>query len=270
MLSRVAFAFDRIGLRPLVAKAASLAYSDQSFSVDSDGHWVSQQSECTVVSPTIHTTSYAFFREITLKDWCRDYQPKAGDTVVDLGSGVGEEVVILSELVGPSGRVVAVEAHPETYQCLVQTVVRSELTNVTPVHCAIADVDGTAVINTTDNHLANSIFAGEGERVPEISLETLCRDVTQIDFLRSNIEGAERLAIRGPALAKVLNACVSCHDFAANDGQGEHFRTSAEVRAALEEAGFSISEGLDAAGKPWLQYYLYAERLPASGSHILR
>lgn len=260
MLSRVAFALDKAGLRPLVARAASLAYSDQRFSVDSHGHWVSHQPECTVVSPTIHTTPYAFFRDITLNEWCRDYRPKAGDTVVDLGSGVGEEAIILSELVGSSGRVIAVEAHPETYRCLAETVARSGLTNVTPVHCAIADVDGTAVINTTDNHLANSILAGEGESVPEVSLETLCRDLDRVDFLRSNIEGAERLAIQGPALCKVLNVCVSCHDFAANDGHGEYLRTSTEVRLSLEQAGFAVSKGSDPGGKPWLPYNLYGAR----------
>jgi FkbM family methyltransferase len=261
MLLAVAEKLDSLGFRSLVAKAATLAYLEQSFSVDSDGHWINRQDECVIVSPSINTKPYSFFRDLTLDEWCRDYRPRAGDTVVDLGSGVGEEVIILSKLVGPDGLVIAVEAHPETYRCLEKTVARSGLTNVRPVHCAIADVDGTANINTRENHLTNTIIAGEGDPVPQLSLETLCQGLERVDFLRSNIEGAERLAIQGPALAKVRNASISCHDFVADAGFGEDYRSLSSVRAQLERAGFSISMANEQTGKPWLRYHVYAGRV---------
>jgi FkbM family methyltransferase len=259
MFAHVAHAFDRAGLRTLVARAASLAYSNQRFRVDADGYWVNEQSECTIVSPTINTMSFNYIRDLTLYEWCRDYVPEPGDTVLDLGSGVGEQVVVMSKLVGPTGEVVAVEAHPVTFRCLEQTIAASRLSNVSPIQCAVADSDGTADIGTGPNHLANSILEGRGFRVPQLSLETLCRDLPKVDFLRCNIEGAERLAIQGPALGKVRNLCIECHDFIADSGQGEDYRTLSEVSARLEVAGFDVSRGERDDAKPWLRYRIYAK-----------
>ena len=63
MLTALAFKLDSLGFRPFVAKTASLVYPDQSFSVDASGNWVNKQDGCTIVSPTIHTSTYAALRE---------------------------------------------------------------------------------------------------------------------------------------------------------------------------------------------------------------
>src|SRR4051794_22461299 len=44
------------------------------------------------------------------------YQPKEGDAVVDIGAGIGEQALVLSRLVGPTGKVVCVEANPEAFE----------------------------------------------------------------------------------------------------------------------------------------------------------
>ena len=249
MLLTVANKLDAIGLRSAVAWAASLAYPAQRFFKDGDGNWVNQQAEGTIVSPTIHTASYAEIERTILDNWAWRYTPKNGDIIVDLGSGVGEEALVFSKMIAPDGVVVAVEAHPRTYQCLTQTIGRSGLENVKAVHCAVADTDGTARISNGE-HISNSIFE-DGEEIPQLSLDTLTRDWPVIDFLRCNIEGAERLAIQGAALNKVRHACISCHDFIGR-------KTKAEVRAALENAGFEVIGREE--GPPWMRDNLYATR----------
>ncbi len=48
-----------------------------------------------------------------LKAWALDrLAPAAGETAVDLGSGTGEDVVGLAQLVGPAGRAIGVEPSP--------------------------------------------------------------------------------------------------------------------------------------------------------------
>src|SRR4051794_2340625 len=99
---------DEAGLRRLVALAGSAGYGLASgfgkrFEVDAAGRWVNRQPEATIVSPDIHTTRLAAVRDWVLDSWAWEYRPQAGDTVIDVGAGVGEEAVILSELVGPTG-----------------------------------------------------------------------------------------------------------------------------------------------------------------------
>jgi hypothetical protein len=57
-----------------------------------------------------------------------------------------------------------------------------------------------------------------------------------------NIEGAEALAIEGMTQSfPIIRAlCISCHDFRANRGDGEFFRTKAFVERRLQAAGFRI------------------------------
>ena len=58
-LLKIARAANRMGLGPLVARAASMAYRDSNFAVDGEGRWLNRQPEATFVSPTLHTTLYA-------------------------------------------------------------------------------------------------------------------------------------------------------------------------------------------------------------------
>lgn len=262
-LFQVAERLDRIGLRRPVARVATLAYPESRFSVDSDGRWVNEQPQATFVSPTLHTASYAHLFQWVLDNWAWDYRPKAGDTVVDVGAGIGEETVIFSRLVGPSGRVVAIEAHPDTFACLRETVRRSGLANVTALQCAVADGDGELSIATADCHVASSVVEGGGTRVTARSLDSLTRELGlgEIAFLKMNIEGAERLALAGMAevLPKVRSACISCHDFIADLGGSDEFRTREAVRPALEAAGFRIRTRPDDP-QSWVRDYLYASR----------
>ena len=132
---------DRFGLRRWVARAASLAYADQRFEVDAAGHWVNRQAGAAFVSPTIHTANYAHIEQSVLDNWTWEYRPTRGDTVIDVGAGIGEETVVFSRLVGAAGKVIAIEAHPETFKCLTATIEQSALANVTAHEVSEARTD---------------------------------------------------------------------------------------------------------------------------------
>ena len=61
-------------------------------------------------------------------------------------------------------------------------------------------------------------------------------------FLKMNIEGAEREALPGcrQTLARTRNVCVAAHDFRADRGEGEEFRTLGMVKEFLSSSGFSL------------------------------
>src|SRR5215467_2688053 len=50
--------------------------------------------------------------------WLRHYRPAEGDVVFDIGAGRGEDTIAFSRAVGRNGRVVAIEAHPLSYELL--------------------------------------------------------------------------------------------------------------------------------------------------------
>ena len=260
---------DRFGLRRWVARAASLAYADQRFEVDAAGHWVNRQAGAAFVSPTIHTANYAHIEQSVLDNWTWEYRPTRGDTVIDVGAGIGEETVVFSRLVGAAGKVIAIEAHPETFKCLKATIEQSALANVTVVHCAIADRDGKLSIGAGPSHLGashlmNTVMAGGETKVPARSLDSLAAELglDNIALLKMNIEGAEKLAMDGfnRLASNVRHAAISCHDFVATHfGGGSHYLTKDYVRAALESRGFAVSSRPSAV-ESWVRDYLYAKR----------
>ena len=234
------------------------------FGVDRDGHWLNIQPEATFVSPDIYTPFYAQVEGSVIDYWCTFDRPQSGDTIIDVGAGIGEDALVFSKLVGPSGRVIAIEAHPNTFACLKGTIERSGLTNVVAVQCAIADREGTLTMSDDSEHLANSMLkTGGGVEVPAKTLDALLVElgIDQVDLLKMNIEGAERPAMAGMtgSAPRIRTVAISCHDLVADAGGGDEFRTRDFVRPALEAMGYVVRQRAEAA-HPWLRDTLFGTR----------
>jgi FkbM family methyltransferase len=197
--------------------------------------------------------------------WFRDYTPRPGDVIVDVGAGRGEDVLAFSQRVGPTGRVLALEAHPATCRLLAAFCALNSLRNVTVVNAALMDRPGSVTIEDVDDWRKNTVGggAGAGAAVPATTLADLCRDqgVKEIAFLKMNIEGAERQALGGmePVLDRIRHLCICCHDFRAEKGEGEHYRTRAFVEAFLSERGFAVSSR-SGDRRAWVRDHLSARR----------
>ena len=231
-----------------------------------DGDWIHRYRAGTVVQPFIGGASAGLQDRDTLDIFLYGYRPKAGDTVLDLGAGVGSEVRLLSRLVGPAGRVVSVEAHPRTFSCLRRTIELNRLDNVIAVPCAVTGAPGTVLIEDgAESHVSNGITFDEanGVAVPGHTLAEIVDSlgIGHIDLLKMNIEGAELAVLEAAVevLPIVANLVVSCHDFKADRGGEDWHRTYAAVRALLANAGYAISTRRDDR-RPWIPYYVYASR----------
>ncbi|OAI44822.1 hypothetical protein AYO42_00455 [Rhizomicrobium sp. SCGC AG-212-E05] len=178
--------------------------------------------------------------------WLRSYRPKEGDIVVDIGAGRGEDALPFSEAVGPTGRVLAVEAHPATFERLKLFCALNKLANVEPVHTAIMDKPTVVHMDDADNWEDSSVLAPAGAiAVQAITFDQLCADhgIDRIDFLKMNIEGAEKFALLGmeKMLPKIREVCICAHDFRSDRGEGDFFRTRDFVIKFLSDAGFTVS-----------------------------
>jgi FkbM family methyltransferase len=192
------------------------------------------------------------------------YSLRPGDAVLDIGAGIGTEVLPFSRMVGPAGRVIAVEAHPATYRRLERVRELNDLRNVTLFHAAVMDTNEPVYISDlqAEEYLENKIGA-DGVEVRALTIPDLVSQLSldRIDFLKMNIEGAELPALRGAkdVLPIVRHAAIGCHDFLADETGDESYRTKDAVHALLVEAGFTVT-GRPDDPRPWAANYLFASR----------
>jgi FkbM family methyltransferase len=182
--------------------------------------------------------------------------------MLDIGAGVGTEIKAFSDWVGPQGLVYAVEADPSAFSRLEKLIDLLQLQNVTALHLAIGATEGLARLTQDGaDGLVNRVVADAESStvaIPMASLDTLISDLglEQIDYLKMNIEGAERQALIGfqERSATVKNWCISCHDFLDIPGT----ETMEFVVDWLQQRGMSTSRHPDVPDSPWVKFYVYA------------
>lgn len=181
----------------------------------------------------------------TQDDWLFLYKPQKGDTIIDVGAGIGTETYYFSKVIGMTGKVISIEAHPKTYQCLEKLCIYNKLINVIPLNIAIHKNNSKVIINDPQSHISASIInTTSGYEIAGATLDQITYNygLEEISFIKMNIEGAELQAIEGMdnTIDKVKYICVSCHDFIADRGGDEIMRTKKDVRNFLIEKGFKI------------------------------
>jgi FkbM family methyltransferase len=222
-----------------------------------DGMWVRRVGACYFPDPDMFRAApnwqkWAGMEQKFLRDaadyWFHVYKPQSGDVIVDIGAGRGEDVFAFSRAVGPKGRVFAIEPHPVSFAVLQKFCALNRLENVTTVNRACIDRRESMQIETLpvweSNYVRTGAATATSHAVEGVRFDDLCGEmgIERIDFLKMNIEGAERFALPGcrEALGRARFACVAAHDFRAARGEGEEFRTLAFVREFLTGCGFEL------------------------------
>lgn len=131
---------------------------------------------------------------------------KRGDTVVDIGANLGYYTCPLSDIVGPEGRVYAVEPVPVIFNVLKRNV--SGRNNVTLLNYALGEEEHT--IEMANDSVAAGGYFGTGRNFVsdgDLSAEAirftaqmrrgseLFSEVGKIDFIKCDIEGYERVVM---------------------------------------------------------------------------
>jgi FkbM family methyltransferase len=180
--------------------------------------------------------------------WFQHYIPKRGDTIIDIGAGKGENILAFSQAVGELGRVIAFEANPDSYEILEDFCHRNRLTNTLPLNVAVMDRSGTISMLESKNlesYTVDKSPSSTGIQVQAVALDEICKIkvVTEVAFLKMSIEGAEQYALLGMSslIKRVRTICVACHDFRADKGDGEQFRTRDFVEQFLIKNGFTLA-----------------------------
>lgn len=185
------------------------------------------------------------------------YMPQPNDVVVCIGAGLGHEAVWLANKVNGI-RYIGVEIQPYLYELLSNTF--HQITHFQACGRAINNSDKHFLLYSAIDYTA---VATDEKGYIEVDCITwpdfLSKyQLEKIDLLQINIEGAEKYLL--PMIENFSNIkriIVSAHDFRADRGEGEQFRTRTFVKNHLIEAGFTVSH---CGSKPRQMDWMYAER----------
>jgi len=121
-----------------------------------------------------------------------------GDRAIDIGANIGIYTVVLASLVGPSGHVLAVEAASANISVLQRSIALNDFDNVTVVHTAVSNREGTVKFGLHSDPGRSSLVA-ETDRFESVGLTRLDSLVLArpVRFVKIDIEGAEPLAFLG-------------------------------------------------------------------------
>jgi FkbM family methyltransferase len=128
---------------------------------------------------------------------------RPGDTVLDVGGYLGWFTLLAARAVGPQGRVVVVEANPQSQELLERNIERNGFSDRVTLHrTAVADAPGTATFywdasDGSASGLAAPDNVGGSYEVPVTTIDALLSGERVPDVVKIDIEGFEVGALAG-------------------------------------------------------------------------
>lgn len=126
-----------------------------------------------------------------------------GQLILEIGANIGSHTIYLSQLVGPTGRVLAFEPQRVLFQNLCANLALNSLTNVWSIQAAVGAEPGELLVPFLDYSQGNNFGALElggyahGDPVPVITIDGL--NLTHCMFIKIDVEGMEESVLRGGA-----------------------------------------------------------------------
>jgi FkbM family methyltransferase len=135
-----------------------------------------------------------------------------GDHVVDVGANLGHHTVVLSKLVGPSGRVLAIEPQTLMFRLINANLLLNGCNNVTVERCAAGEQAGIVKLWPVDYSVGNNygalgvsrhegelVLEHEGETAPVFRLDEILSRLEwgRVDFLKVDAQTYDLYVLQG-------------------------------------------------------------------------
>jgi len=168
---------------------------------------------------------------------------KTGDHVVDVGANIGSLTLLASTIVGETGIIYAIEAHPRIFSYLQKNIFLNDKTNIISFNYAIGDKKGEVILSDLKGDDKNSISSDNKgilvrmKRLDDLPLKW------NISLLKIDVEGYELFVFRGAENILEHTACIYFESW------DKHFSkynyTCNDVFAFLNKKGFHIFKIMD-------------------------
>ena len=169
-----------------------------------------------------------------------------GSVFVDIGANVGWHTAVGSSIVGPTGRVYAIEPNPDNARLIAHTVQRNGLTNVELLPFALSEHTGYAAFRSAIG--SNGGFAWGNDPsvidpaltiVPTIRFDDL--DIARVDVIKMDVEGAEPMVMQGAVAMIERDHPVIIFEFSCDMTQRVGGMAPREHLRFFEDHGYVLS-----------------------------
>jgi FkbM family methyltransferase len=116
---------------------------------------------------------------------------REGSTVIDVGANIGDLTVPLARAVGETGRVYAIESHPEVFNVLCANLALNALRNTRPINAFVATSDE---VDTGSRVWGKFAYVGETWDPRYLALDSL--DLAACDLIKVDVDGKELEVLR--------------------------------------------------------------------------
>jgi FkbM family methyltransferase len=123
--------------------------------------------------------------------------PQTGDFVIDGGACTGDTALVFSNAVGPTGRVYAFDPVAEHLELMEHNRRQFPLPNVELMPYGLSNIDVNCAPIVVNKYSPG--FRIDQQQVPLRRIDSLVKsgDITRVDFIKMDIEGAEMQALHG-------------------------------------------------------------------------
>jgi FkbM family methyltransferase len=111
---------------------------------------------------------------------------REGSTVIDVGANIGDLTIPLARMVGDTGRVYAIESHPDNFNVLCANLALNSIRNTRPIN---AFVSTSTEVNTDSRVWGKFAYVSEHWTTQFISLDSL--GLAACDLIKVDVDGKE-------------------------------------------------------------------------------
>lgn len=180
----------------------------------------------------------AFFQVVVVGEYDNLLEVlRKGDTVIDCGANIGCFTILSSKLVGPTGRVIAVEPSPENVDQLRKNLRLNGIDNVTILTKALYSEDDS-LVELRGSGMDVRVRKAEGRgttRTITISSLIDSSGCSRIRALKMDIEGSEETVFSSSHIARTLEKVDTL------DVEVHSVTADATVKEKLKTAGFTVT-----------------------------
>jgi FkbM family methyltransferase len=166
------------------------------------------------------------------------FQPDEDDIVIDVGAYLGRYTLISSNKVGDNGKVIAIEAYPQVFECLKKNIKLNQSNNIIPLNYAIFSEDEQKIKLFLREESIDTIYSPHNTLIHErneltynksktgrflnVNTKTLDSivsfyniDLQKLKWIKIDVEGAELEVLKGAhnilSKSKDLSLLIEVH-----------------------------------------------------------